>query len=180
MTGACLALGVFFAGAAAALGHAPFHLLPISLIGFAGLIWFVARQHEIKAAALACWLGGTAYFAVTLHWIVEPFLVDVARHGWMAPFALVFLAGGLALFWGLAGALAARLGGTARRRGAVLVVMLAAVEMVRGYVLSGFPWALPGYVWIESVSYCIGSDGTWFEAGLSVQPEDSSFETSLL
>jgi apolipoprotein N-acyltransferase len=55
------------------------------------------------------WAGGAGYFALTLHWIVEPFMVDAARHGWMAPFALVFFAGGLALFWAAAGWAAVRL-----------------------------------------------------------------------
>jgi apolipoprotein N-acyltransferase len=58
---------------------------------------------------LRAWAGGAGYFALTLHWIVEPFMVDAARHGWMAPFALVLFAGGLALFWAAAGWAAVRL-----------------------------------------------------------------------
>jgi apolipoprotein N-acyltransferase len=71
--------------------------------------------------------------------------VDVARHGWMAPFALVFMAGGLALFWGAAFAAAARFGGPLAWAGA-----LALAEIARGYVLTGFPWALVGYIWTDS------------------------------
>ena len=40
----------------------------------------------------AFWTGlgvGTGYFALALAWIVEPFLIDVARHGWMAEGVLV-------------------------------------------------------------------------------------------
>jgi apolipoprotein N-acyltransferase len=58
---------------------------------------------------IRAWAGGAGYFALTLHWIVDPFMVDAARHGWMAPFALVFFAGGLALFWAVAGWAAVRL-----------------------------------------------------------------------
>ncbi|MBT8415255.1 MAG: apolipoprotein N-acyltransferase, partial [Boseongicola sp.] len=93
--------------------------------------------------AWAAWAGGVGYFAVSLSWIVEPFLVDVARHGWMAPFALVFMAGGLALFWALAGWLGAG-------RVLIFVVALAGAEMVRGHVFTGFPWALPAYIWAET------------------------------
>jgi apolipoprotein N-acyltransferase len=32
-------------------------------------------------------------------------MVDAKEQGWMAPFALVLMAGGLALFWGLAAVL---------------------------------------------------------------------------
>ena len=134
----------FTSGALAALGHAPFGFWPAALAGFAALAWLVARGGR---PALAGWAGGTGYFAVALHWIVEPFLVDAAIHGWMAPFALVLLAGGLALFWGLAGRLSARIGGN---RALNWALCLAAAELARGHVLTGFPWALPGYIWADT------------------------------
>ena len=147
------------AGALAALGHAPFSLAPVSLVGFAGLIWLVAVQTRSPwGAARIAWVAGTIYFAVSLHWIVEPFLVDVARHGWMAPFALVLMAGGLALFWGGAGYLAGYLGAARLSRGMAFAAALALAELARGYVLSGFPWALPGYIWIDSILSLFAAD----------------------
>ena len=92
------------------------------------------------------WLAGVGYFGAGLNWIVEPFLVDAATYGWMAPFALVLLAGGLALFWALGFGLGARL----PRRGLGIVVGLTAAEFARGYALTGFPWALPGHIWIDT------------------------------
>ncbi len=138
------------AGIAAALGHAPFGYWPVALAGFGVLAFAVSRAGSRRQGAWSAWVGGTAYFAVTLSWIVEPFLVDVARHGWMAPFALVFLAGGLALFWALAGWIS---GG----RVVVWVVALAGAEMVRGHVFTGFPWALPAYIWSETPVRMIAS-----------------------
>ena len=82
-----------------------------------------------------------------MFWIVEPFLVDPARDGWMAPFALVLMSGGMALFWGLAGALAG-IGRSLPTRALGFAVGLAATDLLRGYVLTGFPWALIGHVWI--------------------------------
>ncbi len=156
-------------GAAAALGHAPFGLWYVSLAGFAVLIRLIAcgnlrgalphtpeyfskeeAQFELNARVrptLAAWAGGVGYFAVALHWIVEPFLVDAARHGWMAPFALVLMASGLALFWGVAGWLSARMAGV---RAVNIALALALVELARGYVLTGFPWALPAYIWADT------------------------------
>jgi apolipoprotein N-acyltransferase len=55
------------------------------------------------------------------------------------------MAGGLALFWGAAFALGRAAGGPAGWAGA-----LALAELARGYILTGFPWALPGYIWTES------------------------------
>ena len=136
-------LYAFAFGAVAALGHAPFGLWWAALLGFSGLIWAATRSPR---QGLVAWSGGAGYFGVTLHWIVEPFLVDAATHGWMAPFALILMAGGLAAFWGLAGWVAARL-----TPGAIgLALWLTAAEMTRGHVFTGFPWALPGYIWAET------------------------------
>ena len=155
---------VFFlalvAGAAAALGHAPFGLWPISLAGFVAVTWLVSGSFGLnrrssasgmypvlRRPVLAAWAGGLGYFAVSLHWIVEPFLVDAATHGWMAPFALALLAGGLALLWAAAGWVSTRLAGSAALS---FAVCLAAVEMVRGHIFTGFPWALPAYIWADT------------------------------
>ena len=107
-------------------------LVPVAL----GATW--------RRAALCGWAFGTGYFALALAWIVEPFLVDVARHGWMAPFALVFMSGGLALFWGAVFTLAHRRGTGG------LVALWVAAEMARGVVFTGFPWAMPGHVFIDT------------------------------
>ncbi|NNE78966.1 MAG: apolipoprotein N-acyltransferase [Silicimonas sp.] len=134
------------AGALAALGHAPFDLWPVALLALAWLVWLVSIEPLAGRASVLAWAGGVGYFAIALHWIVQPFLVDVARHGWMAPFALVFVAAGLALFWGLAGWVSTKC--PPRPIGFALALALA--ELARGYVLTGFPWALPAYVWTET------------------------------
>jgi len=138
------------AGIAAALGHAPFGLWPVALAGFGVLAFVVAEAGSRARAAIVAWVGGTVYFAVTLSWIVEPFLVDVARHGWMAPFALILMAGGLALFWALAGWVGAG-------RALLWAVALAGAEMLRGHVFTGFPWALPAYIWADTPVRMIAS-----------------------
>jgi len=137
------------AGVAAAAGQAPLGLWPLTLAGLALLCALVARAGGPRRAAGLAWLGGTGHFAAAMSWIVEPFLVDAARHGWMAPFALVLMSGGLALFWGAAGAVAGALRGPMAR---VLgfAAALALAELARGYLLTGLPWAAPGHVWIDT------------------------------
>ncbi len=129
------------AGAIAAVGQAPYDL---PLLLFAGLIaafWlYRAQSGSPWRAALLGWGFGFGYFLHALQWIVSPFMVDVARHGWMAPFALILLAAGMALFWGLAFGAARWL---APRRVWVLAVTWAAVELLRAYIFTGFPWAMP-------------------------------------
>jgi len=134
-------------GAIAALGQAPWGLWPLTIIAI-GLAFALRRRARAgwRAGAFAGWLLGLGYFAVALHWIVQPFLVDVARHGWMAPFALVFMAGGMALFWAAAFGLASR--ARSGRWPLAAAGALGLAEVVRSLVLTGFPWALLGHVWI--------------------------------
>ncbi|MEM6387461.1 MAG: apolipoprotein N-acyltransferase [Pseudomonadota bacterium] len=135
----------------AALGHAPFHLWYVAFAGFAAVFWAVSQAGSRGHAFRLGWLAGVAYFAVALHWIVEPFLVDAATHGWMAPGALVLLAGGLALFWGLAGWSAYLVVGRSTSRAAFsFAVTLVACELLRGHAFTGFPWATPAYIWTET------------------------------
>ena len=133
----------FLLGAVMALGQAPFGLWWLALPALALLLRHLASA---KSPVWAGWVAGGGYFIVALNWIVSPFLVDSARHGWMAPFALLFMAFGLALFWAAAAGLARR----SRQPLAALVAALGTAELARGYVLTGFPWALIGHIWIDT------------------------------
>ena len=134
----------FALGSIAALGQAPSGLWWATLAGLAGLVWQLERERSRRGAFLVGLAAGSGYFGLALSWIVEPFLIDVAKDGWMAPFAVVFLSVGLALFWGTAAALA-RL---APQRALGFVVAFVALEWLRGVILTGFPWAMIGHVWI--------------------------------
>lgn len=134
------------AGALGALGQAPFDLWPLAILGLALLFALLRRSDGPRRAALIGWAAGTGYFALALFWIIEPFMIAPERHGWMAPFALVGMSAGLALFWAAAGAATRTLGGTAL----AFIGSFAAAEVTRSYVLTGFPWALIGHVWIDT------------------------------
>ncbi len=131
------------------MGHAPFSMPWIALAGLLALFAAVEKARTPRQTAWAAWLGGAVYFGIVMHWIVEPFQVDAARHGWMAPFALVFLAGGLALFWGLAGWIAGRF---EARRPLVFALVLTAVEVLRSVIFTGLPWGLIGGIWIDGAA----------------------------
>ncbi|PVH30007.1 apolipoprotein N-acyltransferase [Pararhodobacter oceanensis] len=142
-------LGVALAsGLIAALGQAPWGLWYLALPALAAVALLVALTPTARGAFGRAWLAGAAQFAVALAWIVEPFLIDSTTHGWMAPFALLGMACGLALFWGAAAALAAgALQRPVARIWAFAGAMLA-FEALRGHLFTGFPWALTGHIWI--------------------------------
>ncbi len=140
-------LAGFAAGFVAAAGQAPLGWWPLALVAFGVLFYLILNADTPRYGARLAWIGGGGYFAAALFWIVEPFLVDVARHGWMAPFALGLMSFGLALFWGGAAWVAGRQTDI-RRRAILLAICLALAELARSYVFTGFPWALIGHLWI--------------------------------
>lgn len=129
-------------GIGIASGQAPWGLWPVALGAWVGAFWIVAHA---RWPVLAAWLLGTAHFATALHWIAEPFLVDAVATGALAPVAVVAAATGLSLFWALGAGLGARAGGAP---GAA--VGLALGELARSWLFTGFPWALPGHVLIDT------------------------------
>ena len=143
-------------GALAAFGQAPYDQPFLLFLGLV-LVFLLYRHATTRAqAALTGWAFGTGYFMHALQWIVSPFMVDVARHGWMAPFALVFLSAGLALFWGAAFWIARRFGAG---RMWPLVLCWAAAEMIRAYIFTGFPWAMPAQALVNGMA---GQSLAWF------------------
>ena len=138
------------AGGLAGLGQAPVDQPALTLVGLAFGFWII-RPETSLSHFLRGWGLGFGYFLVSMAWIVEPFLVEGRGTAWMAPFALLAMAGGLALFWGGAFALARG------RVGLWICLALLSAELARSYLFTGFPWALLGYVWIDTPAYQIAA-----------------------
>ncbi|MDZ7905380.1 MAG: apolipoprotein N-acyltransferase [Cypionkella sp.] len=140
-------LAAFCLGVIAAAGQAPFDLWFLTIAALAVLLAMgVGLRARPARAVFTLWMGGAGYFCAALSWIISPFLVEPETYGWMAPFAVLGMGFGLSLFW----ALAAKVGLRAKRPLLGMAVALAASEMARGYLLTGFPWALLGHIWIDT------------------------------
>ncbi len=128
-------------GAVMAFGQAPYDRVAamIFVLGMAFALFLSTRTP--RSAAWLGWALGFGYFAHALRWIVEPFLVEPERYGWMAPFALILMAAGGALFWAAAFWGARRVGGKTLRDVVALAVALTLVEYLRATIFTGFPWA---------------------------------------
>ena len=137
-------------GAVGAFGQAPHGYWGATAVALVLIVpVFLASETRARAGWIG-WFFATGYFAHTLSWIIEPFQVDAERHAWMAPFALVFMAGGLALFWAVAFRMARHVGATAMQQGVLLIATLSLAELARGYVLTGFPWGGVAQIWVNT------------------------------
>jgi apolipoprotein N-acyltransferase len=165
------------AGVAAGLAHPPFGLLP-GVLGYALMLALIEAEspRPLRSAFFRGWLAGVGYFAVGVWWITEPFMVDAKEQGWMAPFALVLMAGGLALFWGAAALLYRAVRAPGVLAALVFAGSLAAFEWLRGHVLTGFPWDLPGETWRagtapSQAAALVGAYGlTWITLAVTAAP----------
>ena len=135
-------------GTIAAMGQAPLGLWAVTPVALALLLWRLARAARLRTVFLHALAAGLGWFALSLVWIVEPFLVEPEIYGWMAPFALTLMALGGGLFWAFPAALGWWIGAGWRRRLVGIAAALVLSDWLRGWIFTGFPWALIGHVWI--------------------------------
>ena len=139
-------------GAFSAVAFAPFHFSAVLVISFTGLIWMLdgARGHRRwgRAVFLRTWAFGTGFFLISMHWTAAPFLVEPEKHAIFLWMPLILLPGGMAIIWGVFGAMAGAFWSSSPSRIFVFALFFALAEFVRGHLFGGFPWNLPGTTWV--------------------------------
>jgi len=143
--------GVLFGlGLLGVLGHAPAFIFPLYVVALTGLVLALddARRtlRPVRAGFARAWSFAAGHFLGGTAWVANAFLVSAGDHAWLIWAPLIVLPGGLALFWGLAGALYTRFAPRHAGRIALFMVVWMGVEILRSTLLSGFPWNLPGHV----------------------------------
>lgn len=144
-----LALSVL-AGALLTAGHPPVSLPWIAVLAVPLLILLVDAAPTPRAAAWIGWAAALGYFVTSLHWIGNAFLVDADRFAWLIPLGVLALPAGLGLFWAAAFWAARRLWSGLMAGPGLLALCLTLAEYARAHILTGFPWALPGYIWVDT------------------------------
>lgn len=143
-------LALFTAGLASAFAHAPFFIQPLFILGLTLLVLSLddakRAARPLRAGFARAWAFAAGLFLAGLWWVANAFLVGGDEYVWLVWAPVTLLPGGLALFWGAAGAVYVRLAGRGPGRIAAFTVMFFSAEMVRATILSGFPWNLPGHV----------------------------------
>jgi len=157
------------AGLLAAVAQPPWGVLP-GLLGYGLMFRLVdaaTGPRPLQSAFFRGWLTGVAYFVVSLWWISEPFKVDAQEQGWMAPFADPAVSMFMALFWGAASSLYRRFAKRGALRALFFAACLSLAEWLRGHILTGFPWDLPGETWragtpVSQAAALVGAYGLTF------------------
>lgn len=145
-------LMLLVAGAVAGLSVPPLFVLPALFVAMPVWVWALDGAERLpgwrRLISPAFTIGfafGLGYFVVALHWLGAAFLLEGGVFIVLMPFAIVALAALLALFWGLASALAHIFWSGGAARIVTLTAFLSLAEWVRGTQFSGFPFDLVGY-----------------------------------
>jgi len=140
-------------GAAAAGALPPVDAVPLLVVAFTGLAWLAdgarGARRPLRTTFWIGWWFGLGFFTAGLYWIAAALFVDIARFWWLLPFAVLGVPAFFGLFSGAALAAYALLGPVGVARPLALATVWSVGELVRGHVLTGFPWNLVGYAWTE-------------------------------
>ena len=95
----------FVCGVITIFAFAPFQVWLIYMIAISLLVWLVdgarRRPKWRKAVFVRGWAFGVGFTLASMHWTVQPFLVDPAQHIFFIWMPLILMPAGLGLFFGL-------------------------------------------------------------------------------
>ncbi len=138
------------AGALMTAGNPPIGLPWALFLAVPAIVWLVATAPTVRSAAWIGWAAGCGYLMTTLQWIGNAFLVDPEQFALLMPLGVIVLPAWLALYWAAGFAAARWLWPGGMMRGTLLLSALwTAAEYARAHCFTGFPWGLPGYVWVD-------------------------------
>ncbi len=162
-------LALVLVGGASAVAMPPLDQWWILAPAFSLFVFAEAERNSQTSIArfFSGWFLGLGYFLAALQWISNAFLVDAQNDFWMMPFAVGGLSAFLAIFWGLANVGAFKLQRLGLSEYWCWPVALGLAEYVRGHVLTGFPWAVPGLAvdgmgGVSQAASLIGMNGLTF------------------
>lgn len=148
-------------GALGATALPPFYLVFLLWPALSILVVLTVTAQSWRSAFLYGWLFGVGWFGFGLYWVGHAFLVEAEVYGYLAPFAVIGLAAGMAIYHGLAAATLRWFSGKALAHPVFVPVAFAALwtlgEWVRGWFLTGFPWNPLASIWTFSVEMMQGA-----------------------
>ena len=160
-------LAAFMAGALAVLTQAPYDFFAAGFVSFPVLVWLIDGATadspsrllgRLSPAFAVGWWFGFGYFVAGLWWVGGALLVEAESFAWALPLAVLALPAAMAVFWGLAAALARLLWSGGLGRIAALAAAFGIAEWLRAVAFTGFPWnpigfaAMPVPLLMQSVS----------------------------
>tara|TARA_Y100000992_G_scaffold289242_1_gene243615 strand:- start:91 stop:1539 length:1449 start_codon:yes stop_codon:yes gene_type:complete len=129
----------------------PYNLFILNFFTFPIFFIFFIKNYKKKKllSFLIGWLFGFGYFISNLYWITNSLTFEEIFKP-LIPFAFLLVPAFLGIFYGLA-TLSCSFFELNKNYSSLLIfsLMLSIVEFIRGTILSGFPWNLIAYSWVN-------------------------------
>ncbi|MCD2183615.1 apolipoprotein N-acyltransferase [Rhizobium sp. GN54] len=154
LSGWSRALTAFLAGLFGVLALQPFGFFAALFVSFPILVWLIDGAsgdpdagfvRRLAPAFRVGWCFGFGYFLGSLWWLGNALLVDAEAFAWALPLAVVGLPAVLAIYYGLAAALARMFWSDGVGRILALAAAFGLAEWLRSFLFTGFPWNAVGY-----------------------------------
>ncbi len=160
-------LVAFIVGALMALAMPPIGAFYILLICVPTFILLTNSCETKRSSFLTGWAFGAGYFICSLYWVSMALFVDIASFWWVLPLSLIIAPTILGLYYGLIPLLAWRYKANKLSYIIITITAWSAIEYIRGFAFTGFPWNLAGYTWhfslpIMQINAYIGIYGLTF------------------
>lgn len=141
----------FFFGAVSVLAFPPMSFFPVLWLCFPALIFLLQGTVTIRQAFITGWCFAFGCFLFGFYWIAAAMFVDIGQFWWAVPLAVAGLPAFFAIYYGVALAVARRIGLNGVSGIIVFSLMWFLADYARGHVFGGFPWNLEGYVWTRAL-----------------------------
>jgi apolipoprotein N-acyltransferase len=142
----------------------------LQIFSLAALAWLLQQAPSWRQAALVGWTFGTAWLAATFWWLFISMHTYGGLPAPMAAFAVLALAGFLALYYAAAGGVFALVRGTAAQSTLAFAGSWLVAELLRVKWFTGFPWGATGYAHVDGplafLAPQVGVHGIGFVAAL--------------
>lgn len=136
---------LIFNGAISALAFAPFHQSFLAVIGFSGFFYHLSQLSDVKPAFWRGWFFGVGLNVVSLYWIGNSF--STVGLWYLAPLGSLCLPLLLAFFPAVVAALTVKVSTSRTERFFAFCLLWSLSEWAKGWLFTGFPWTLVGYIW---------------------------------
>lgn len=146
-----IALFIFALGAFSSLAMAPANLYPALFVGLSGLYIFLNHAPTPLKAGISGFIFSLGYFGFSLSWVGNALLIEDNPYWWAYPIAVSGLPIVLSIFTAISCCLYKTLCKNKNNIASHLIftILISLAEYARGHLLTGFPWNLYGYTWIE-------------------------------
>jgi len=128
-------------GAAAVLGFAPFYIFPAAILSVAGISYLWIKASTPRTAWILGSSYGLGFYGVGIYWIYISLHDFGGMPWWFAGFCTFCLCAFMAIFVGLVGWFAKKLGHPL----ITIPVLWGLSDWVRSWIFTGFPWLTIGY-----------------------------------